>query len=120
MRPQSGPAMTRVRSSTRTPLSGMRSSEASDSGSGSGGEPSSWRTIVSSGRVASAWPCGCACHSSRLRSMKAQERAAITASSRSKAFQPAQARAMSSRFSSAPRSSSVRPRKCGKLQCRWM
>ena len=67
VRPHTGPAMTRVRSSTRTPLSGR-----SPGGSGCGGA-SPMRSIENAGRPATARPCGCASHS-------ANERVAVTTS----------------------------------------
>ena len=61
VRPHTGPAMTRVRSSTLMPASGR-----SPAGSGCGGA-SPIRSIVNSGRPATARPCGWASHSSNDR-----------------------------------------------------
>ncbi len=81
IRPPSGPAITRVRSSTRTPASGR-----SPAPKGSGAD-SPMRTISSSGSSATARAWGCASHSSRGRTMPAGSPAAFSASSRSCAFQ---------------------------------
>ena len=66
VRPATGPAITRVRSSTRRPESG-RSAPAGSSRAGA----SPILTISNSGRPATAFPCGCAAHASGDRSMVA-------------------------------------------------
>ncbi len=64
VRPHTGPAITRVRSSTRTPESGR---SASLGRARAGASPILLISIT--GRRATAWPCGCAAHSAGERIM---------------------------------------------------
>ncbi len=90
-RPQTGPAMMRVRSSTRTRLSGR----AAGSNSLIGARP--MRSTETRGCPASAAPWGEASHSAGLRIMVATRPRAATASSKASACQPSSATCTDSR-----------------------
>ena len=112
VRPQVGPASTRVRSSTRMPASGLSPPRGAVFG------PSPMRSIDTGGSAASARPCGWAAHSSGVRVIAPQRPAAAIASSNSCPPRPATAAANASFSASAPSSASIPSRWCGKLQCR--
>ncbi len=114
MRVATGPAMTRVRSSTRTPAAGSSGSPASGT-SGRTGAVSS-RSRVTSGCAAIARPCGCAAHRPGVRRAIASP-PAYTVSSTSMADRSASTSATTSvrgaRLSGTPSAPSSRFWWCG-------
>ena len=113
VRPQTGPAITRVRSSTLSPSKGRDAS----GGNGVGGA-SPMRSMRSGGSSAAvAAPCPCASHSAKLRMAVTQRPAAAAASSKSRPAQPPSAARTAARVPSQRRRRSTPARWCGKLVC---
>ena len=116
VRPHTGPAMMRVRSSTRRPCNGCVVS-AVQGGKGCGGA-SPMRSRLSTGSDATACPCRCASHCSKLRSAVTTSPASAAAVSKPSARQLINASCTALRSLAQPSKRNTPSRWCAKFVCR--
>ena len=102
VRPQTGPAITRV-----APAPDAPQRPVGGGGKGVGGA-SPIRSSRSAGRPATAWPCGCASHSAKLRMAATHSPASAAACSKAKPSHPQRAAATASRCPRSPAAAASR------------